>query len=284
MGLHRPAEIFGVDLDKLGSVQPSSIRERFCVYQGERCTKLSQHSFLAGRNMPFGACSVWHTPEFGEQAIPHVICPKRFLESGIVFREAAKTLEGRGDVVVIPEVHLSSLGRIDYIVANYVEGESRISDFCALEIMTVSTTGTGGIIKSMLEVVDKNKLPANSVYGINYRQVLGRMESQLFIKGSVFNSWGKKTIWVVQDVFYDYILSNFDLNLSPGLGPKGAVGVLSMSLVKDRSGKLTLTKKGASHGSLEEWKKLMLSKDLLKKEDAESIFLKKISSGHSVRL
>ena len=49
------------------------------------------------------------------------------------------------------------------------------------------------------------KPAVSSPYTPNYRQVFGRMASQLFAKSEAAEAWGGKAIWIVQDVLLEYI-------------------------------------------------------------------------------
>ena len=78
-----------------------------------------------------------------------------------------------------------------------------------LEVMTSSTRG-GGLTEHMADVLAlRDQRPmrgaVKSPYTPNYRQVFGRMASQLFAKSEAAEKWGGKTIWILQDVLLEYI-------------------------------------------------------------------------------
>jgi len=73
-----------------------------------------------------------------------------------------------------------------------------------------------------------------SPYTPNYRQVFGRMASQLFAKSEVAASWGGKTIWVLQDVLLEYIQQTTAFKPEPFVGKKeGNVNMVVYSLKKN---------------------------------------------------
>lgn len=59
-----------------------------------------------------------------------------------------------------------------------------------------------------------------SPYTPNYRQVFGRMASQLFAKSEAAASWGGKTIWILQDVLLEYIQQTTAFRPEPFVGGK----------------------------------------------------------------
>ena len=55
---------------------------------------------------------------------------------------------------------------------------------------------------------NKHKAPC-----INFRQVWARIASQLIVKSQAAIAWGRKTIWVLQDILANYISSSTALDL-----------------------------------------------------------------------
>lgn len=93
-----------------------------------------------------------------------------------------------------------------------------------LEIMTSSTRG-GGLTEHMADVLAlREQRPmrgaVKSPYTPNYRQVFGRMASQLFAKSEAAESWGGKTIWILQDVLLEYIQQTTAFRPEPFEGGK----------------------------------------------------------------
>jgi hypothetical protein len=99
----------------------------------------------------------------------------------------------------------------DYYVEEFPIGKLNI-----IEIMTSSTSGgnknKGTTIQQSF--IDAIKGEIHESPGINYRQVWARMVSQLIVKSQIGNSWGSKTLWILQDSLSDYISKSTDLNLS----------------------------------------------------------------------
>ncbi|WP_182212501.1 NotI family restriction endonuclease [Stenotrophomonas acidaminiphila] len=183
---------------------------------------------------PLGICTVSTKRRFEAKSKPWIICPKRMMElhtSPPVMLPEVKALipiKPGADVRCWWEFKFASsddseenelAGRFfeftfDYILmeVDWSEGGDHpklIGAPYILEIMTSSTRG-GGLTEHMADVLalrDQRSLrgAVKSPYTPNYRQVFGRMASQLFAKSEAAASWGGKTIWILQDVLLEYI-------------------------------------------------------------------------------
>ena len=173
--------------------------------------------------MPFGACSVWHRGRGKKQFSPAIICPIRFTQHQRIFCEARRVLKdwtSESRCLVLQEIGLP-LGRLDYILVNYEPETNQILDFCVLEVMALSTTATGHVIRSMFEALGvAPPLPVYK-YGLNLRQVVSRMIVQMIAKAYAAEQWGKRTVWVMQDILYDYMARTTKLDMT-NVTPDGA--------------------------------------------------------------
>ncbi len=79
-------------------------------------------------------------------------------EDALIFKDAARLLTNKKHFNVVGEVTVSGLGRFDHFLVNYDIKQANVTDFVALEDMTVSTTSTGGIIHALLDHVQKDFL------------------------------------------------------------------------------------------------------------------------------
>ena len=253
--MHRPAEIFGHTPEGDHPEKESDIERQRCPFTDERCSKVSQHSMMEGRDLRFGVCSIHHGGRHLDGSAPHVVCPKRIEQDGIVFRDAARVLDDPDDFEVVDEIHFE-VGHFDFFVVNTDE-HGTVTDFCGLEPMMVSTTQTGGIIRGLIDYLDDEPFEERYDYGINYRQVLGRMESQLFLKGSVVAEMGEQMVWAVQDVFWEYILANHPVELEEGFDEDKPVGMVVYALDGDRSEGYDVRREKEFWGTLDEWLSLL---------------------------
>lgn len=100
-------------------------------------------------------------------------------------------------------------------------GKLFIEDFPTgkLNIIEIMTSSTSGGNKSKGTTIQQSFINAirgsqHESPGINYRQVWARMVSQLIVKSQIGNTWGSKTLWILQDSLSDYITKSTDLNLT----------------------------------------------------------------------
>ena len=103
---------------------------------------------------PFGVCSVDYNGEL------RAVCPRRFDERAsdqdvsLVIRDIALDYFGNTDnTVVFPEVGLSGVGTIDYLIVRHKPMKPEVDDFVAVEIQSDSTTGTGQLVQGMRDFV-----------------------------------------------------------------------------------------------------------------------------------
>jgi hypothetical protein len=229
-GVYQPfkkevTEIFGYPSHTTDANAMQNRSRYLCPFQKEKtgrlrvCNKLSQHTLfekLHQSGVPFGACSVWHKTRKQKEYYPHIICPARFLQSNAIFNDAKSVLRdwrSSSHYIVIREVNLA-LGRLDYVLVNYDTKSAEIVDTCIMEVMAVSTTTTGDIIRSMFECLGVTGAAQTTYkYGINYRQVVSRMLIQLIAKSHAADVWGARMVWVIQDVLYDYMQRTTKLEL-----------------------------------------------------------------------
>lgn len=218
------AEVFGYPAHSTLPAAALARSQRLCPFQGDegttrQCSKLSQHRLFdqfGQTEMPFGACSVWYRGRGEKQFRPAIICPTRFTQGQRVFHEARQVLKGwtaQSRFLMLQEIGLP-LGRLDYILVNLEPDTGRVLDFCVLETMALSTTTTGHVIRSMFEVLEiAPPLPVYK-YGLNLRQVVSRMIVQMVAKAYAAEQWGKRTVWTMQDILYDYLVRTTRLNLT----------------------------------------------------------------------
>jgi Restriction endonuclease NotI len=147
---------------------------------------------------------------------PWIVCPHRLLYLGATVNfptDLAQILELASGtrIGVWREIRLrySDAGKkfeynFDYVLHELDEANDLTGDPMILEVMTCSTSG--GKIKDALRNALLN-IDKDVDLGVNYRQVVGRMLSQLAVKCDVVSRWGKKAkcLWLIQDSLLQYI-------------------------------------------------------------------------------
>jgi hypothetical protein len=211
---NRPAEIFGFPVTNRSSEADEARRTHWCPFQGKRCTKASRLL-----DYPFGVCSVEHHGVVG------FICPHRFKEPGTigsvprVLQDIAAHYFGSPSIdhlEVFSEVGLPGIGTIDYVMTSVRRGPfaGQVEDFVPVEIQSDQTTGTGGLVLSMRDYMDGRDVQLHSYpFGMNTYDTIKRSVTQLFNKGLVYEAWGTKSYWVIQEYIYRNLVVRYGLKI-----------------------------------------------------------------------
>ncbi len=201
--------------------------------------------------IPCGVCSI----RLPKESTVWAICPRRLLSfrgSGVAEQQADLAnrifalagYQPNQEVSVWSEVSLSETGaggarfkyRLDYVLRSTEEKSAPV----IVEVMTCSTSGgnrsrgtdiQGAFRRAVLFAHRVSSDPVESP-GVNLRQVWARMASQMIAKSEAANSWGGRTIWVVQDHLVNYIRANTALPLDDLHSPEWEPGEVNL-LVSD---------------------------------------------------
>jgi len=172
--------------------------------------------------IPLGMCSVL------DRKRPWIVCPNRLFYTGL----AAPTLEHSiyqswgfkpGERVALwREVRIQTKRRakkfnynFDYVFRRLRDAEAGTYEETPyiVEVMSCSTSGGGVREDFALALGSTHAGDGSRGPSLNKRQVLGRMMSQMIAKAEVVHEWGGKTIWVVQDVFWEYVNQTTGFNM-----------------------------------------------------------------------
>lgn len=133
--------------------------------------------------------------------------------------------------------------RLDYVL----RGMAPDSPPVIVEVMTCSTSGGNRAKGTDIRAAFKRAVlfahtPAKDEVrcpGVNVRQVWARMASQLVAKSEAANSWGGRTIWIVQDLLANYIRMQTALPLDDLISPDWTPDEVNM-VVADLNGPVAL--------------------------------------------
>ena len=192
-------------------------REEFALHYGEA-------------RIPSGVCSLSVKRQNEAVPRPWIVCPRRLLDLKI---GAARLPPELRALIPLPDgtpIHVwwevkfrdRNPGGLDffeytfdYLLMPYeADAAGNFIRYVGppfnIEIMTSSTRG-GGLTEHMTDILlgrPQRRLTGGMVkspYTPNYRQVFGRMTSQIFAKSEILEVWGGRSFWLVQDVLVDYI-------------------------------------------------------------------------------
>lgn len=202
-----PTEIFGYPFIVKDSLAQETRDKQLCPFLDDECKKPRKSQ----PEIKIGVCTVGYKGKFLEKVTPVIICPHRF-EVPIVYNKIQELYFGdlpdRYQVKWTSEVSCGVAGSIDFVAAK-MKGEE-IEDFLCVEFQAAGTTGT-----PWPAVIDFKKTgnfqKETYKYGINWANEFTKtMMQQVYKKGMVIESWGKKIVFVLQDVGLAYIQSTTD--------------------------------------------------------------------------
>lgn len=202
---HRVAELFGKStLDNSVNWQ-RIVSSQECPFTSTKCFKIRK----SDPQTSIGTCIV----RFKKEAVPLIICPKRFLATGQIFIDCQHLLQdfqSDDQIHVVPEVQVPG-GSVDYFIVLVREEEP--IDFVGIEIQALDTTGTVwphrqkflkeiGAINDLILYEDKPM-------GVNWKMTAKTILMQLHHKIEMFESLGRKLVLVLQQELMNYMAKEF---------------------------------------------------------------------------
>lgn len=243
----RPAEIFGYPVGNRTNAAKADRGRHWCPFQNRECTKISRLV-----DFPFGVCSA----EYGGEI--YAICPHRFDEGGSL-EGVSKALEDvardyfgdLNNVITFSEVRLKGVGIVDYVMVRHKPLKPEVEDFVSVEFQSNSTTDTGALVEGMRDFLQGQDLQGRSYkFGMNTYDSIKRTVTQLMNKGVVYESWGAKCYWVIQEYFYRNLVQRYGFKPS-GFSADDSSRFTLYNLVP-KEGSLTLTFKEIISTSVDE--------------------------------
>jgi len=224
MALLQIGEVFGHDTALSASRPKRNLHP--CPFRGNECTK-------GGIKSPLGICSLTD----GRAAT--AVCPVRFLERGIMFRDAAKIAFGEGvQCVAVPEVRVlevhrggksKKIGKVDFLLVRLDGGKA--VDFAALEVQAVYISGAS-IRPAFDHYIKTGELLDNGKRRPDFRSsAQKRLMPQLALKVPIFRRWGKRFFVATDSGFFSELPS-----ISPQSPDNGEVTWLGYELARSPAG------------------------------------------------
>jgi len=182
---------------------------------------------------PFGVCSVEH------QGRVNTVCPRRFKERGAI-EGIPRVLEDIAlhyfgsfiNVLSFSEVKLPNVGNIDYVLVRHKPMKAEVEDFVAVEFQADSTTSTGRLVEGFLDFMAGQDVQGKAYpFGMNTYDTIKRSITQLLNKGIVYEAWGTKGYWVIQEYIYTNLVHRYSLK-EEGYLPEHACRFAMYNLVQ----------------------------------------------------
>lgn len=223
-----PAEFFGhAFTDQRKRAKQDQATQR-CPYIGTECIKPRKSQ----PKIKVGICSVGYKGDALPRIEPIIVCPKRF-EVEEMFRYVAVeyfgTLPRGQEIIWVPNVPLGPVGHIDFVAVRRRKGEAQPMDYVLVETQAAGTTGSPW--KAILEFKRQRKFRSDRYnFGINWANEFQKtMMQQAYKKGRVVGAWGKKVVFVVQDVAMAWLRRATDTS---GLRPVNQTDTILFYTVK----------------------------------------------------
>lgn len=200
-----PTEIFGHHYMDHSEEAKTCLKDQYCPYLGGTCKKPRKSE----PHIKVGICSVGYKG-FLDQFKPIIICPHRFLEDEIFESLTRVYLSGWQSVEWVSEVNIKVGGNVDFVAIDKRRDSDTITDFLCVEFQAAGTTGTPW--QAVLEFKNNRRYSKDVYkYGINWaNEFMKTMMQQVYKKGYIVRSWGRKIVFIVQDVAIDYLKSAVD--------------------------------------------------------------------------
>ena len=233
---NRPAEIFGYPPANNSGAAQQARQQHWCPFVGKACNKQSRLI-----DYPFGVCSAEHRGNI------NAVCPRRFEERGsiegvprVIEDIAMHYFGGFNNVIPFAEVRLPNIGTIDYVLVRHKPMKAEVDDFVTVEFQTDSTTGTGQLVQGLRDFVAGRDIQKQTYsFGMNTYDTIKRSVTQLLNKGIVYEAWGIKCYWVIQEYIYANLVNRYGLR-KEGYSPEHASRFTLYNLVR-KGNRLTLT-------------------------------------------
>lgn len=200
-----PIEVFGYTYN---DTQPEAIYARasqYCPYLCRECTKPRKSE----PEIKVGICSLGYKGSFLEHFEPIIVCPSRFLED-VVFRSIHdKFFPEWKHYQWVKEVNMGVGGNVDYVAVRTDSVSKKPNDFFCVEFQANGTTGSPyPYVKDLLL---NGKYKNRYTFGLNWaNEFMKTMMQQVYKKGQVVDTWGKKIVFVIQDVALEYLENTVD--------------------------------------------------------------------------
>src|SRR3990170_8733982 len=197
-----PNEIFTYPVESKTTEARKSVQKYYCRFLESKCDKQSRTI-----KYPMGVCSVNHS------GTKPIICPHRFLENNLVFKNACNAAFGStNNVLLFSEVKINNVGSFDFVLVKHKPISNKVDDFCIVEFQSDSTTGTGELVQALKDFMkEKDVLQNKYHFGMNTYNTIKLSYIQMLVKGQVMEKWEKNIFWIMQRFVYDNMVNRFKL-------------------------------------------------------------------------
>lgn len=220
-----PIEVFCHDFEDKSEACQLAFRQQYCKYVKGTCVKPRKSE----PHIKVGICTLGSTVARKKEIEPVIICPQRFKEESMFETIRKKYLSNWKNVKWVQEVNIGVGGNVDYVAVE-VDSHDRVTDFLCIEIQAAGTTGTPyPYVRELLN--DGHFSGVKHSYGINWANEFSKtMMQQAYKKGKIVESWGRKIVFVLQDLAIEYLQYSSDCSMLTDYNPTFPVDFCSFKL------------------------------------------------------
>lgn len=200
-----PLEVFGTIYNDSSNEAKDYRNRQYCPYLERECTKPRKSE----PEIKVGICSVGYKGSFTDTYTPVIICPFRFLEDVVFQSIHDRFFPDWEHTRWVKEVNMGVSGNVDYVAVKTNKYGTIASDFYCVEFQANGTTGSPyPYVKDLLK---QGEYKVDYTFGLNWaNEFMKTMMQQVYKKGSVVNTWGRKIVFVIQDTALKYLESAVD--------------------------------------------------------------------------
>ena len=196
---NRPAEIFGYPVSDTTAEARKSREKYWCPFIEKTCDRTSR-----AVDYPFGVCTILQDGMF------YVICPHRFDGKGniggfpsVLENVALHHFGELKNLAIISDIKLPNHSTVDFVIVRHKPFMSEVDDFVPVELCASLPTGTAQLIQGLNDVMSNEDI-STKLYrvSIDNTRTIKRFLNQVFSMGIVYENWGVKSYWVIQEYIY----------------------------------------------------------------------------------
>lgn len=225
-----PVEVFCHDCEQMTEELKQAMAQQYCKYIRGTCVKPRKSE----PDIKVGICTLGATVNKEITIHPVIICPQRFKEDSMFETIRLKYLSNWCNVKWVQEVSIGVGGNVDYVAVE-LDQHGKINNFLCVEIQAGGTTGTPYPYVDQLRK-NGNFDNVECTYGINWANEFSKtMMQQAYKKGKIIEHWGRKIVFVVQDVAMSYLMNATDCSGLTDYDASSPVDFCSFSLEWEKS-------------------------------------------------
>ncbi len=222
-----PIEVFCYYYKDTSETANTARVQQYCKYIKGTCVKPRKSQ----PQVKVGICSLGAAVNGSKDYEPLIICPQRFKEDYLFETIRQQYLKNWKNIKWIPEVNIGVGGSVDYVAVE-IDKKNIISNFLCIELQSGGTTGTP--YPAVQELMKYGEYKKRSYkYGINWANEFSKtMMQQAYKKGKIVEHWGRKIVFIVQDMAMKYILASSDCSMVSKRNPDYPVDFCTFKMVR----------------------------------------------------